>query len=217
MSFSWRSSGEVLTLRRYPLELVGAVVTLSLLFYLLFLGARFLAGPGAEFGGRLEAVLAGYLLWTFTLSSYNSLSFGLMEEAQTGTLEQVFLTPYGPIPLFLVRNVAGLLAQGLLVLLVALTLMALTGARLAFTPGGSCPFWSWSWGGTAWASPWLPGPPLQAGGAGFGALPVPAPLPPAAPGSGVFLFLPLAPGAALARRMLAEGAPLEAGAWGWPS
>lgn len=121
-----------------------------------------------------------------------------MEEAQTGTLEQVFLTPYGPIPLFLVRNVAGLLAQGLLVLLVALTLMALTGARLAFTPGGSCPFWSWSWGGTAWASPWPPWPSSSSGwgrfwgspsscsssscSAGERGVPLPAPGPGGGPG-----------------------------------
>lgn len=204
----WRS---LLTLRRYPLELVGGVVTLSLLFYLLFLGARFLAGPGAEFGDRLEAVLAGYLLWTFTLSSYNSLSFGLMEEAQTGTLEQVFLTPYGPIPLFLVRNLAGLLTQGLLVLLVGLTLMALTGARLAFTPGGVLPFLVVVLGGYglgfAMASLALL---FKRVGQVLGLSQFLLLFLLQAPGSGVFLFLPLAPGAALARRMLAEGAPLEA-------
>ncbi|MEN2982291.1 MAG: ABC transporter permease [Thermus sp.] len=203
----WRS---LLFLRRYPLELLGAVVTLSLLFYLLFLGARFLAGPGAEFGGRLEAVLVGYLLWTFTLSAYNGLSFGLMEEAQTGTLEQVFLTPYGPIPLFLVRNLAGLLSQGLLVFLIALVLMALTGARLSFAPGVVLPFLAVLLGGYGLGfamgslallykrigqllglSQFLLLFLLQA------------------PGKGAFLLLPLAPGAALAREMLAQGSPLD--------
>ena len=204
----WRN---LLGLRRYPMELVGGVVTLSLIFYLLFLGARFLAGPGAEFGGRLEAVLVGYLLWTFTLFAYNSLSFGLMEESQTGTLEQVFLTPYGPIPLFLVRNLAGLFTQGILVFLIALVLMALTGARLSFAPLVVLPFLAVLLGGY---------------GLGFamGAL---ALLYKRigqllglsqflllfllqAPGGFPFLLLPLAPGAALAREMLAGGAPLEA-------
>ncbi|WP_027876173.1 ABC transporter permease [Meiothermus cerbereus] len=123
-----------LYLRRYPSEFVGTVVSLSILFLLLFLGARFLAGPSAEFGERTEALLAGFLLWTLTLFSYSSLSFGLSEEAQTGTLEQVFLTPYGPIPLLLVRNLAGLGTQLLLMGSIALVLLLITGARLSFTP-----------------------------------------------------------------------------------
>jgi len=203
----WRS---LLMLRRYPLELLGAVVTLSLIFYLLFLGARFLAGPGAEFGGRLEAVLVGYLLWTFTLGAYNGLAFGLTEEAQTGTLEQVFLTPYGPIPLFLVRNLAELLGHALLVLLVALCLMPLTGAKLAFPPLVILPFLAVLLGGYGLGfavgslallykrvgqllglSQFLLLFLLQA------------------PGEGLFALLPLTPGAALAREMMAEGAPLR--------
>ncbi|WP_117237942.1 ABC transporter permease [Thermus sediminis] len=203
----WRS---LLFLRRYPLELLGAVVTLSLLFYLLFLGARFLAGPGAEFGGRLEAVLVGYLLWTFTLSAYNGLSFGLMEEAQTGTLEQVFLTPYGPIPLFLVRNLAGLLSQGLLVFLVALALMALTGAQLAFTPAVVLPFLVVLLGayglGFAMASLALL---YKRVGQLLGLSQFLLLFLLQAPGEGPFLLLPLAPGASLARGMLAAGTPLE--------
>lgn len=123
-----------LNLRRYPSEFVGAVVSLSTLFLLLFLGAKFLAGPGAEFGERTEAILVGFLLWILTIFAYNTLSFGLSEEAQTGTLEQVFLTPYGPIPLLLVRNLAGLGTQLLLLGTITVVLMLLTGARLSFPP-----------------------------------------------------------------------------------
>ncbi|MCS6867205.1 MAG: hypothetical protein NZX11_00470, partial [Thermus sp.] len=60
----------------------------------------------------------------------------------------------GPIPLFLVRNLAGLLSQGLLVFLIALVLMALTGARLSFAPGVLLPFLAVLLGGTAWVLPW---------------------------------------------------------------
>lgn len=203
----WRN---LLFLRRYPLELLGAVLTLSVIFYLLFLGARFLAGPGAEFGGRLEAVLVGYLLWTFTIFAYSSLSSGLMEEDQTGTMEQVFLSLYGPIPLFLVRNLSGLLIQGTMVFLIALVLMALTGARLSFTP---------------WVA--LPSLAVLMGGYGLGfAMGNLALLYKhlgqllglsqflllfllQAPGTGLFVLLPMAPGASLARSMLAEETPLD--------
>ncbi|AFV76904.1 hypothetical protein YIM1640_17240 [Thermus oshimai] len=199
-----------LGLRRYPLDFLGGLVTLSLIFYLLFAGARLLAGPGVEFGARLEGVLVGYLLWTFTLSAYNGLSFVLMEEARTGTLEQLFLTPYGPTRLLLLRQAAGLFGQGVFVLTLGLVLALLTGARPALTPGVL-----------------LPALAVLLGGYGLGLLMGSLALlfkrveqllglsqfllliPLQAPGEGVWALLPLAPGAALVRGMMAHGTPLE--------
>jgi ABC-2 type transport system permease protein len=199
-----------LGLRRYPLDFLGGLVTLSLIFYLLFAGARLLAGPGVEFGARLEGVLVGYLLWTFTLSAYNGLSFVLMEEARTGTLEQLFLTPYGPTRLLPLRQAAGLFGQGVFVLTLGLVLALLTGARPALTPGVL-----------------LPALAVLLGGYGLGLLMGSLALlfkrveqllglsqfllliPLQAPGEGVWALLPLAPGAALVRGMMAHGTPLE--------
>ncbi|MEJ5337989.1 MAG: ABC transporter permease [Thermus sp.] len=199
-----------LGLRRYPLDFLGGLVTLSLIFYLLFAGARLLAGPGVEFGARLEEVLVGYLLWTFTLSAYNGLSFVLMEEARTGTLEQLFLTPYSPTRLLLLRQAADLFGQGVFVLTLGLVLALLTGARPALTPGVL-----------------LPALAVLLGGYGLGLLMGSLALlfkrveqllglsqfllliPLQAPGEGVWALLPLAPGAALVRGMMAHGTPLE--------
>lgn len=201
-----------LQFRRYPLEFVGGLVTLSLIFYLLFAGARLLAGPGVEFGDRLEGVLVGYLLWTFTLSAYNGLSFFLMEEARTGTLEQLFLTPYGPTRLLLLRQLADLFSQGIFVLVLGLILAALTGAQLDFSP-----------------AVFLPALGVLLGGYGLGLLMGSLALlfkrigqllglsqfllliPLQAPGEGVWALLPLAPGAALTREMMAQGSPLGTG------
>lgn len=207
-----------LYLRRYPSEFVGAVVSLSILFLLLFLGARFLAGPGADFGERTEALLVGFLLWTLTIFAYNSLSFGLSEEAQTGTLEQLFLTPYGPIPLFLIRNLAGLGTQLLMLGSIALVLMLLTGARLSFPPLVLLPILAVLVGGYglgfAMASLALLFKRVQQllGISQFlliFLLQVPL------EGSGwlaqLGYFLPLAPGAHLARQMMSAGASLD---WG---
>ncbi len=128
-----------LTLRRYPLELLGAVVSLSVFFLFIYLGARYLAGPGAGFGERMEDLLVGYLLWTLVLFAYSSLAFGLSEEASTGTLEQVFLSPYGPLILFSLRALAGLGVQLLLTLSIGLLLALLTGARPALPLGVALP------------------------------------------------------------------------------
>lgn len=123
----------LLMLRRYPLEMLGQLVVITMIFYGLFLGARYIAGPAAQFGGRLDALVVGYVLWTLSLFAIGDLSWGLMEEARTGTLEQVFLSPFGPARVYMARNLAGLLTTIVLNLGIMLLIMRLTGAKLDFT------------------------------------------------------------------------------------
>ncbi len=123
----------LLMLRRYPLEMLGQLVVITMIFYGLFLGARYIAGPAAQFGGRLDALVVGYVLWTLSLFAIGDLSWGLMEEARTGTLEQVFLSPFGPARVYLARNLAGLLTTLILNFGIMVLIMLLTGVRLEFT------------------------------------------------------------------------------------
>ncbi len=124
----------LLMLARYPMELFGQIVVITLIFYGLFLGARYIAGPTAQFGERLDALVVGYVLWTLVLFSIGQMSWGIMEEAREGTLEQVFLTQYGPVKVYLARNAAGLLINLGLNLIILLIIMALTGARVRLDP-----------------------------------------------------------------------------------
>ncbi len=123
-----------LMLFRYPMELLGQIVMITLLFYGLFLGALYIAGPSAQFGARLDALVVGYVLWTLALFAIGQMSWGLMEEAREGTLEQVFLSPYGPVRVYLARNLAGLLINLALNLGILFLIMALTGARVRLDP-----------------------------------------------------------------------------------
>ncbi len=129
----------LLMLRRYPMEMVGQLIVITMIFYGLFLGARYIAGPTAQFGERLDALVVGYVLWTFALFAIGDLSWGLMDEARTGTLEQVFLSPYGPSRVYLARNVAGLLVTLALNLGILLLIQLLTGVRLDFSPAVLAP------------------------------------------------------------------------------
>lgn len=122
----------LLMLRRYPVEMAGQLVVITLIFYGLFLGARYVAGPAAQFGDRLDALIVGYVLWTLTMFAVGDLSWGLMSEAREGTLEQVFLSPFGPLRVYLARNLAALLVVLAFNLAILLVLLVLTGARLRF-------------------------------------------------------------------------------------
>ncbi|GIW33387.1 ABC transporter permease [Meiothermus sp.] len=116
--------------RRYLGESVASLVVLMLVFYGLFLGTRYMAGPTAQFGDRLDAMVVGFVLWTLILSSFAGLAQNLAEEAQTGVMEQVFLSSYPPTVVFLARCVSSvgfiLLVNGA----VLAALILLTGARI---------------------------------------------------------------------------------------
>ncbi|HEY9845973.1 MAG TPA: ABC transporter permease [Candidatus Caenarcaniphilales bacterium] len=121
-------------LRRYAVEAIGGVVITTAIFYGLFLSVRYIAGPGLQFGNRLDAIVVGYVLWTLALFIMGDIAGGLQNEAQTGTLEQLFLSPFGASKVFLLRAIASLILQLILILSVLLIIIVLTGSRLSFPP-----------------------------------------------------------------------------------
>ena len=121
-------------LRRYPVEAVMGIVITTSSFYGLFISARYIAGPGLQLGDRLDSIIIGYVLWTLVLFIMADIAGGLQYEAQTGTLEQLFLSKFGAIKVFLMRTLASLTLQLVLNLSILLSIMALTGSRLNFPP-----------------------------------------------------------------------------------
>lgn len=86
----------LIEIKRYPFNTLSSIVTLYLIFLLLFAGARYAQGFGINvFGEGLEALVVGFLVWTFALAAYSDLSWEIMREAQQGTLEQLYMCPFG--------------------------------------------------------------------------------------------------------------------------
>lgn len=119
---------------RYPIEAIAGVLITTVIFYGLFLSARYIAGPTLQFGDRLDTVVVGYVLWTLVLFIVNDIAIGLQIEAQTGTLEQVFLSPFGAPKVFLARAIASLTLRLVLITSILLIIIVLTGSRLRFPP-----------------------------------------------------------------------------------
>ncbi len=120
--------------RRYPLETLGFVIITTTMFFGLFLSTRYIAGPALQLGDKLDSIVIGYVLWNLVLFVMGDMAIGLGMEAQTGTLEQLFLSRYGATKIFLVRTLAELTIQILLVLGSLFIIMALTGSHLNFPP-----------------------------------------------------------------------------------
>ncbi|MBD2100110.1 ABC transporter permease [Leptolyngbya sp. FACHB-261] len=119
---------------RYPSETIGGIVIATLIFYGIFLSARYIAGPSLQFGDRLDSIVVGYVLWDLVVLVMNDIAIGLQIEAQTGTLEQLFLSPFGAAKIFLARGLASLVLRLILTLSILLAILLLTGSRLAFPP-----------------------------------------------------------------------------------
>jgi len=124
---------EWILLRRYAAEAISGIIGLIIVFYGLFLSARYVAGPTAQLGDRLDAIVVGYVLWSFSIFILGDIAGSLQREAQTGTLEQILLSPLRVSYLFLIRAIANLSIQFLLNLLVLLAISALTGSQLSFS------------------------------------------------------------------------------------
>ncbi|MBD1853227.1 ABC transporter permease [Leptolyngbya sp. FACHB-711] len=121
-----------LQLRRYSSEVIGGIIGTTIIFYGLFLSAKYIAGPAFQLGDRLDSIVIGYVLWTLMLFIQGDIAGGLQQEARTGTLEQLFLTPYGASRLFFIRALASLLLNLGINLTILLLIIVITGSKLAF-------------------------------------------------------------------------------------
>lgn len=119
---------------RYPAEAIGGVAITTIFFYGLFLGAQYMAGPASQFGDRLDAVVIGYVLWTLVIFVVNDIAINLQFETQTGTLEQVLLSPFGAPRIFTARAIASLTLRLTLITSILIIIMGLTGSRVSFPP-----------------------------------------------------------------------------------
>ena len=146
-------------MKRYMVNSISSLVSIYMIFMLIFAGLQSVSSyvKTGTLDGSLEGTIVGFFVWTFTIYAFSNLSWNLMNEAQTGTLEQLYLAPCGfkwvgaataisdfvfsfvPIMLLLVAMMAttGRWLRMDLVSLVPLLLITLLGAYgVGFALGG---------------------------------------------------------------------------------
>lgn len=84
----------------------------------LFVGISFFVAGGSPAPEQLAPALLGYLTWFFAVFAISDLSQGIREEAQTGTLEQMYMSPLPSGLLLAGRSVASFFISSGLVILV---------------------------------------------------------------------------------------------------
>jgi len=121
---------EWITTIRYPMNFISSLVSIYLIFFLIFIGYKTVGGGGPNFGQNLESIIVGFFLWTFAIAAYARLSWGLTSESTTGTLEQLYMSPVGFhwISVFIV--ISDFLISSLLEIPILFLMMLTTGKWL---------------------------------------------------------------------------------------
>lgn len=86
---------EWITTKRYPLNFISGLVSIYIIFLAIFMGFRYLGKNNPSYDQSVESLIVGFFLWTYALAAYARLSWGITEEANTGTLEQLYMSPIG--------------------------------------------------------------------------------------------------------------------------
>ncbi|MFC4406147.1 ABC transporter permease [Haloarchaeobius iranensis] len=123
---------QLVLLWRYPVNTLSQLGTIFLVFLVLFFGGQALAPAAME--DTIGGLVVGYLLWSMSISAYSGLAWNVTREAQWGTLEQLFMSPFGFGRVMLGRTVVNLAESFLWGAATLVFMLAVTGQSLALDP-----------------------------------------------------------------------------------
>lgn len=117
-------------LKRYKFNTISNLLLFYVLFIAMFLGVQgFGASLGVssiDMGDSLEGFIAGYFLWTITLTSFMDIAYNVIDDASKGTLEQLNMSSMNLSQILVVRSVANLLINALLSIVLLFIIMYTT-------------------------------------------------------------------------------------------
>lgn len=129
LAFTAMLKKEIILRYRYFVNSIGTLITLYLIFMLMFLGAQGIAG-GVSLGDGLDNMVVGYITWFVLLLTYQAIPYTILGEAEQGTLEQLYMAPvnFGVVAAF--KLIAEILVDMVLVILLLLVIIVTTGTSL---------------------------------------------------------------------------------------
>ncbi len=112
------------------------MATELLMLGFIFVGIGFFMGNGELEPDRLAIALVGYLTWFYAIIVLNGMGNSLAEEAQSGTLEQIYMSPT-PAAVLLIGRIAS-------TLILSTVMVAIAGAGLMLLLRITIPL-GWQW------------------------------------------------------------------------
>lgn len=126
---------KVLLLVRYPMNTAAQIVGIYLFFAIIFFGGKAVvsqvASGGTALAGTFDGLIVGWFLWTMSLTAYFSLAMNITRESQWGTLEQLYMSPYGFGTVMAAKVTANVLESLLWGALLLFLMLVTTGQTLS--------------------------------------------------------------------------------------
>jgi len=97
----------LLLMYRYPLNTLSGLAMTFLFFGMVFFGGRAVAGQALT--DSLGGIIVGYFLWSMALGAFSGVARSVTQESEWGTLEQLYMSPFGYGRVMIAGIVVGLL------------------------------------------------------------------------------------------------------------
>jgi ABC-2 type transport system permease protein len=118
----------VVILKEYPVNTLTQLAVTYLFFAGIFFGGKAVAGPALT--DSLPGIIVGFFVWTMAITAFAGASRSIMQEAQWGTLEQLYMSPYGFERVMAVNAVVRLLESFAWGAAILAAMLATTGQQL---------------------------------------------------------------------------------------
>ncbi len=121
-------------LTRYKFNTISDVIFLYVVFMAMFLGIKsfgksFGVSP-IDMGDSLEGFIAGFFLWTIMMMTYSGVAYGLTNDANRGTLEQLNMSGIRLSTIVTARSLSDLFINIIVSVVLLFIIMATTGYKL---------------------------------------------------------------------------------------
>jgi ABC-2 type transport system permease protein len=97
---------EFMLLLRYKVNTLSGMVSIYVMFLLIFFGGKSMGGTA--FDESLGNIVVGFTLWILAAGAYTNLAGKMTREASWGTLEQLYISPLGFTRVLVLTSLAGI-------------------------------------------------------------------------------------------------------------
>ncbi len=115
---------EYIYLKRYLPNTISELITFYAIFLFLFFGIQIVGDPSTV-EVNVQNTIVNYLFWFLAMMVMQGIGWSIMNEAQLGTLEQLYMSPMGAWKILLSRIVSTTIIQ-LIMIIILLYLSMLT-------------------------------------------------------------------------------------------
>lgn len=126
---------KIIEVTRYPVSLATMLISLYIVFFIIFFGTKALAYGNPDVNNTLNAVIVSFALWTFSILAYSGLSQVFLQEAYQGTLEQLYMSPCGFGWVNVCTIISSFVFSSVITGLILIVMMVTTGKYLTLPPG----------------------------------------------------------------------------------